>query len=153
VDPRLTLSAPQPLAAITAVSLLPYRVAAGVIGVLAALALFLSSLGVYGVVAHAVEQRRREIGVRIALGARSPEVLRMILASGLRLALPGLVVGALGAVGAARLLRSLLLGVSPTDPITFAVVIAVLVATLTLASFVPGRRAAGLDPLEALRSE
>jgi predicted permease len=153
VDPRLTQSPPQTLEAITAVSLLPARVAAGVTGVLGALALFLSSLGVYGVVAHAVAQRRREIGVRIALGASRPEVVRMIVAGGLRLALPGLILGALGAIGSAQLLRSLLMGISPTDPLTFAAVLLVLVGTLTLASLIPGRRAASVDPLETLRAE
>jgi putative ABC transport system permease protein len=153
VDPRLTLSAPQTLEAVTSVSLLPSRVAAAVAGVLGALALFLSALGVYGVVAHAVAQRRREIGVRIALGARRPEVVRMIVVGGLRLALPGLIGGALGAIAAAQLLRSLLLGISPADPLTFGVVLVVLLATLTLACLIPGRRAASVDPLETLRAE
>jgi predicted permease len=152
-DPRLTISDPQSLESITAVSLLPSRVAAGVTGLLGALGLFLSSLGVYGVVAHAVAQRRREIGVRIALGARAPEVLRMIVAGGLRLALPGLLVGAAGAFGVARLLRSFLLGVSPADPATFAAVVAVLLTAVVAASWIPGRRAAAVDPMEALRAE
>jgi ABC-type antimicrobial peptide transport system permease subunit len=135
------------------VSLLPSRVAAGVTGLLGALALFLSSLGLYGVVAHAVAQRRREIGVRIALGARASEVVRMIVAGGLRLALPGLIFGVLAAFGVARLLGTLLLGISPADPLTFVVVLAVLLTTLALASGIPGRRAASVDPLDALRAE
>jgi predicted permease len=153
VDPRLTLSPPQTLEAVTAVSLLPSRVAAGVTGLLGALALFLSSLGVYGVVAHTVAQRRREIGVRIALGASAPQVVRMIVAGAFRLALPGVIVGGLAALGVARLLRSLLLGISPADPATFGAVLAVLLATVALASGIPGRRASAVDPMEALKAE
>ncbi|HUG37578.1 MAG TPA: FtsX-like permease family protein, partial [Candidatus Limnocylindrales bacterium] len=153
VDPRLTLSPPQTLEAITAVSLLPSRLAAGVTALLGGLALFLSSLGVYGIVAHSVAQRRREIGVRLALGARAPDVVRMTIAGGFKLALPGLLFGATAAIGVAQLLRSLLFGVSPTDPLTLGAVAAVLTAAVGLASWIPGRRAAAVDPLEALSAE
>lgn len=152
-DPRLALSTPQTLESITAVGLLPARIAALVTGLLGALGLFLAALGVYGVVAHGVTQRRREIGIRLAVGARAGEVLRMIVLSGLRLALPGLVVGGLAAFALARLLRGMLLGVSPADPLTFAAVAAVLLGAVVAASWLPARSAAGTDPMEALRSE
>ena len=153
VDPQLTLSPPQTLESITAVSLLPSRLAAGLTAILGGLALFLSSLGVYGVVAHAVAQRRREIGVRLALGAGAGDVVRMAVAGGLALALPGLLVGAAAAVGVAQLLRSLLFGISVTDPLALGAVVLVLTTAVGLASWIPGRRAAAVDPLEALSAE
>ncbi|HUG40364.1 MAG TPA: ABC transporter permease [Longimicrobiales bacterium] len=153
VDPRLALSTPQTLESITSVGLLPARVAAIVTGLLAGLGLFLAALGVYGVVAYGVTQRRREIGIRLAVGARTAQVLRMILLSGFRLAAPGLVVGAVAAFGVGQLLRGMLLGVSPADPLTFVAVAAVLLAAVALASWVPARRAAAVDPMEALRAE
>ena len=152
-DPRLSLSAAQTLEAVTAVALLPARAAALVTGLLGALGLFLAALGVYGVVAHGVAQRRREIGIRMAVGARAAEVLRLVVGGGLRLALPGVVVGVLGALGVGRLLGGMLLGVSPADPLTFAGVAVVLLAAVVLASWLPARRAAATDPMEALRSE
>lgn len=152
-DPRLALSSPQTLESVTGVALLPARLAAIVTALLAGLGLFLAALGVYGVVAHGVTQRRREIGIRVAIGARTAQVLRMILVSGLRLAAPGLLVGWLAALAVARLLRGMLLGVSPADPLTFAAVGLILVGTVVLASWVPARRAAAVDPMEALRGE
>ncbi|MBW3552618.1 MAG: ABC transporter permease [Gemmatimonadetes bacterium] len=152
-DPRLALSSPQTLESITSVGLLPARVAATVTGLLAGLGLFLAALGVYGVVAHGVTQRRREIGIRLAIGARTAEVLRMVLLGGLRLAAPGLLVGAVAALALGQLLRGMLLGVSPADPVTFVGGAAVLLAAVALASWLPARRAAAVDPMEALRGE
>ncbi len=152
-DPRLAITAPQTLAEITAVGLLPARVAAYVAGLLGALGLFLSALGIYGVVAHGVVQRRREIGIRMAVGAEARRVLKGVIADGLRLALPGLALGAIAALGVARLLRGMLFGVSPTDPLTLAAVALLLLATVGVASWVPARRAASVDPVEALRAE
>ncbi len=152
-DPRLSVSLPQTLEQITAVGLLPARVSAWVAGVLGALGLFLSALGVYGVVAHGVVQRRREIGIRMAVGAAASRVLRGVVADGVRLALPGLLLGGAAAVAVARLLRGMLFGISPTDPVTLAAAAAVLIATVVLASWLPARRAAAVDPVEALRSD
>ena len=152
-DPRLSLSDPQSLEAVTGVGLLPARVAALVASLLGGLGLFLAVLGVYGVVAHGVVQRRREIGIRMAIGARAPDVSRMVVLGGLRLALPGLIVGAAGAVAVGRLLRGMLLGISPSDPATLAAVGALLVGSVALASWIPARRASAVDPIEALRSE
>ncbi len=152
-DPRLAISAPQTLAEITAVGLLPARVAAYVAGLLGALGLFLSALGIYGVVAHGVVQRRREIGIRMAIGAEAGRVLRGVINDGIRLALPGLLLGAVAALVVARLIRGMLFGVSPTDPLTLVAVALLLLATVAVASWVPARRAASVDPVEALRAE
>ena len=117
------------------------------------LALLLSAIGVYGVVAFAVANRTREIGVRMALGATREGILRTVLGDALRLALPGLVVGGVLAIGAGFAIRSTLLGVSPMDAISFGSVIGILLLVVLLASIVPARRASGTDPMEALRCE
>jgi predicted permease len=117
------------------------------------LALLLSAIGVYGVVAFAVTNRTREIGVRMALGATREGVLRTVLGDALRLAVPGLVIGGILAVGTGFAIRSTLLGVSPMDPISFGIVIGILVLVVLLASIVPAKRASGTNPMEALRCE
>ena len=152
-DPRLTLGAVQDLEEIAGIGLLPQRLAAGLTTAMGGLALFLSVLGVYGVLAYSVVQRRRELGVRMAVGATRGSVTGLVLRSGLKLALPGLVLGGLLALAASRVLRSLLFGVSPTDPVTFAVVGATLLAAVVVASVVPALRAARQDPLSSLRAE
>jgi predicted permease len=116
-------------------------------------ALILGIVGVYGVIAYAVARRSREIGTRIALGAQRETVLRMVLRQGLVLAALGVIVGVVLALGLTRLMSSLLYEVSPLDPITFAVVVALLLAVALLASWVPARRAARVEPMEALRVE
>ena len=117
------------------------------------MALFLSGLGVYGVVAFAVSRRTREIGVRMALGAEARQVAGMVMAGAVRMAAPGLAVGAALAVALGMLLRSFLLGVSPLDPVTLVTVAGVLIVLVAAASWVPARRAARVNPVEALRSE
>jgi predicted permease len=121
------------------------------IGVFGASALLLAALGVYGVIAYLVANRRQEIGVRIALGAQSGDVLRMVLREGVVLAVAGVVVGGAAAVALTRLIAGLLYGVSPLDPVSFPVVAAGLIAVALLASFLPARRAARINPLTALR--
>jgi len=116
-------------------------------------ALALAVTGVYGVAAYGVVQRTREIGVRLALGARSSDVLRLILGQGLATALSGVAAGVAGSFATARALQSLLFGVPTTDPLTFAAVTALLVAVAGLACYLPARRAAMLDPARALRDE
>lgn len=116
-------------------------------------ALVLTAVGLYGVLSYAVSSRTREIGVRLALGARGRNVLALIVGQGMRLALIGLTAGLAGAFVAARVLESMLYGVSAGDPVTFAGVSALLIAVCGLACVVPARRAARVDALVALRAE
>lgn len=116
-------------------------------------ALLLATAGVFGVMAYSVSRRTREIGVRVALGARSQDVLAMILGQGLRTILIGLAIGLAGSLVLTRTMASLLFGVTSTDPLTFAAVIALLIAAALLACYIPARRATKVDPMEALRYE
>src|SRR6476661_5539012 len=123
------------------------------LGVFALLALLLASVGIYGVLSYLVGQRTKEIGVRMALGAQKFDVLRMVLKDGARMTLVGIVLGLVGAVGLTRLMRSMLYGVKPADPLTFISVAALLCAIAMLACYVPARRAMKVDPMEALRHQ
>ncbi len=124
-----------------------------VLAVFAALALLLAAIGIDGVMAYSAAQRRREIGVRLALGARPSDVVRMLFKKGVLLALAGMAAGFAGAIALARVLKSLLFGVSPLDLATFATVAVLLTITAVLAAYLPGRSAARVDPLQALREE
>jgi putative ABC transport system permease protein len=119
----------------------------------AVLALLLAAIGVYGVMGHMVMQRSREIGVRLALGALSEDVVGMVLRSGLRLALPGVAAGLAGAIALSGILASFLFGVSSLDPLTYVGVAALLILVAVLATYLPSRAAARLDPLVVLREE
>ena len=122
------------------------------LAVAAAMALLLSAVGIYGVISYVVAQRRPEIGVRIALGAQLSQVSRLVVMQSLRLAAIGVVIGLAGALAVTRTMRSLLFDVSPTDPVVLVLVPLLLMAIAAVASFVPARRAARVDPAEALRS-
>lgn len=124
-----------------------------VLGLFAFLALFLASIGIYGVLAYAVAQQSHEIGIRMALGAQRRDVMRLILVRGARLALAGLAIGVLAALGLTRLMSSLLYATSASDPLTFAAVATVLLAVALLACYIPARRAMRVDPMIALRNE
>jgi predicted permease len=153
VDPSLSLNPVISLERSSSLGILPQRVAAGLTTALGALALLLSALGVYGVVAYALSRRRREMGVRMALGAGSRRVAGMVLRHGLGLAMPGMLIGLPAVVGLGFVLRSFLLGLSPLDPVAVVVVPALLLGTVVLACAAPARRAARVQPMEALRSE
>ncbi|HEV8702062.1 MAG TPA: ABC transporter permease [Candidatus Polarisedimenticolia bacterium] len=123
------------------------------IGIFALAALLLAAVGIYGVISYSATQRTQEIGLRMALGARSRDVILMVVGQGMRLALAGTGLGVMGALGLTWLMRGLLFGVSATDPLTFALIAAILAGVALLASYLPARRASGVDPMIALRSE
>ena len=123
------------------------------LGIAGAMALALGIVGIYGVISYSVSQRSREIGIRLALGAQQGELKRMFVSHGLVLASIGVAVGLLAAAGLMRLMKSLLFGISPLDPLTYASVPLILAVATVLASYLPARRAAAVDPVEALRAE
>jgi predicted permease len=151
IDANLSLSPVIRLDHYTAVGTLPQRIAGVLAMTLGLLALLLSGMGVYGVMAFTVHRRTRELGIRAALGAEPGRVLRTILAGGMRLALPGLILGVVLAILAARLLRGLLLGVSPLDPWALGGVALAILGMVLGGTLVPALRAARVDPAEALR--
>jgi predicted permease len=144
---------PQTMEGIISDSIASRRFSMILLGTFAGLALLLSSIGIYGVVSYLVVQHTREIGIRIALGAQRRDVLRMVLGDGAKMALIGVAVGIVAALGLTRLMRSVLYGVSATDPTTFAAVVIVLTSVALAACYIPARRAMRVDPMIALRYE
>lgn len=153
VDPAVPVFDVTSLNDIIAASLFAQRISASLLGVLGNVALLLAAVGLYGVMAYSVAQRTNEIGIRMALGALSRDVLRLVLGQAAKLAMMGVVVGTAVALALTRLMSTLLFGVSATDPTTFAGVALLLVVVALAASYVPVRRAMKLDPVVALRYE
>ena len=141
------------MTAVVDASMATPRLTGSLLTVFAALALSLASVGVAGVLAYLVSRRRREIGIRMALGASRAEVMALVVRRGLATAGAGIAAGGIAALFLTRLMEGLLFGVAPRDPVTFAVSGGALLAVAALASAVPALRAARVDPLEALRSE
>jgi ABC-type antimicrobial peptide transport system permease subunit len=134
-------------------STLPSRVSADMMSLFSALALALAAIGIYGVVAYGVSQQAREFGVRMALGATRRDVVRLVLRSGGRMVGAGIGIGMVSALGLSRLIQGALVGVNPTDPLTYATVAAVLGATGLFACAIPAVRASAARPVRALRAD
>jgi putative ABC transport system permease protein len=153
VNPNLPIARPRTLREIYDGSMAQTSFTLVILGIAAAVSLLLGTVGIYGVIAYVVSQRRREIGIRVALGARAAEVQRMFITRGLTVTGAGLILGGVGAIGVMRFLRTLLFEVSPMDPITYAVVIAGLGAVALVATWLPARAATRVDPATALRGD
>ncbi len=153
VDPTLPVSGGQTLVETVSASLAERRFSMEIVALFALTALFLTALGIYGVISYMVSERTHEIGIRIALGAESSSILQVVLRQGLGLAIAGAAVGLVGALLVSHLMTGLLYGVKPTDPLTFAGVALLLIGVALLACYIPARRALRVDPLVALRHE
>ncbi len=153
LDASLATSSVRTLSSVVDGTVAPLRFYLLLVGLFAGVALLLAAVGLYGVVAYAVQQRTRELGIRMALGARARQVMGMVLGRYLRLTALGLVIGLALAAGASRALTHLLSGVRPTDPMTYAVVVLVLGAVAVVAALLPARRAARVPPAVALRGD
>jgi putative ABC transport system permease protein len=153
LDPNRPIDHVQTLEEIRDEAIAPQRLNATLIGLFAALALAIATVGVAGVLAFSVSQRTNELGIRMALGAERGTILRMILGEGAAMAVVGLVVGGLAAIPLSELLKGLLFGVEPADPPTIALSAALLVGVAVVAAWIPARRATVVDPITALRSE
>ena len=153
LEPGVPIIDSQTMEAQVAATLLPVRVGLWVVSAVGAVALLLAAVGLYGVIAYSVSRRTREIGIRMALGARPAAVLSLVMRQGLTVAAAGLVLGGLLAIAATRALAGMLYGVSLADPIAWMTAVAALLGAATLANLLPARRAARVDPSVALRSE
>jgi putative ABC transport system permease protein len=153
IDPALPIFGMQTMSDTVADSLVRPRFLSLLLGAFSVIALALAAVGIYGVMAYSVSQRTQEIGVRVALGARSSDVMKMVLGQGTKLAAVGVGIGLVGAFALTRVMSTLLFEVSVTDPVTFAAVVALLAIVALLACYIPARRATKVDPLIALRCE
>jgi len=153
VNANLPVASPRTMADIADASMARTSFTLVMLAIAGAMALLLGIVGIYGVIAYSVAQRRREIGIRLALGAQRRELRWMFVRSALVLTGIGVALGLLAAAGLMQLMKSLLFGVSPVDPLTYAAVMALLGAVATMASYLPARRAAAVNPVEALRAE
>jgi putative ABC transport system permease protein len=153
IDPKVPLSEVQPMQTFVDQAMAPVRFTMTLIGIFAAIAIVLAAVGLYGVLATIVRQRTAEIGMRLVFGAPRASILQLVVGEGMKMSLAGMVVGIAAALGITRVMASLFVGVSPTDPLTF-VAITILFATVALlAAWLPALRASRLDPMEAIRDE
>jgi putative ABC transport system permease protein len=153
LDSNLALTNVQTIGELLSQGLWAPRMGAALLAVFGGLALVLAIIGVYGVLSYSVNQQTREIGIRMAMGAQTGRVLRLVVGQGMRLAAAGLILGLIVAFAAMRVLGSLLYGVSAHDPLTFGAVSLVLALAAVLACYIPARRATKVDPIIALRYE
>ena len=153
LDEHMAISSLGPVDELIGTVLFLPRAGAIVFGLLGGLGLGLAALGLYGVLAYAVSQRTHEIGVRVAMGANRSDIVSLVIRQGLVLTGIGILIGVVAALASTRALSSILYGISPTDALTFATVILVLLGISALAAYLPARRATKLDPLDALRYE
>jgi putative ABC transport system permease protein len=153
VDPRAPLAEIQPMTAFLDKAMAPIRFTTTLIGIFAAVAMMLAAVGLYGVLSTIVRQRTAEIGMRMVFGAPRSSILRLVVGEGLKLSAVGIVIGLIGALAVTRVMASLLVGVNPTDPATFAAIVALFGIIAMAASWMPARRASRLDPMAAIREE
>jgi putative ABC transport system permease protein len=152
-DPTLPSTEFITLAGIVDQAVAPRRLITFLLGAFSSLALLLAAIGLYGVVAYSVTQRTREIGIRLAVGAQRGDVMNLIVGEGLKMAAAGVALGLVASLLMSHVLRSLLFGVTATDPFVFAANAAILLLVAVLACAIPARRAARVDPMVALRNE
>jgi len=153
LDPDLPVSDVRPMTAYVADAQAQARFSLVLMGLFALMALILTSVGIYGVIAYSVSQRTKEIGIRMALGEEPGRIRNRVVAVGMKLVMASVVIGVVAAFALSRVMSNLLYAVSSTDPITFAGISAILIVVAAIASYVPARRATRIDPLEALRIE
>jgi putative ABC transport system permease protein len=153
VNPQFSLDEMQPMEALVTQAQASTRFSLLLIGVFAVVAGLLAGVGLYGVLSTVVRQRTAEIGVRMALGARSGTIFNLIVGQGLRLTAVGVAAGLVAALALTRAMTTMLVGVKPTDPITFVTMAVIFFVVAGIASWIPARRAAGVDPAIALRDE
>jgi putative ABC transport system permease protein len=153
IDPLVPAAEMQPMRAFVDRAMAPTQFALALIAAFAVIAAVLAAVGLYGVLSTAVRQRTAEIGVRMVFGAPATRIFRLVIGHGLRLSVIGIVLGLAGALALTRAMRSMLIGVAPTDPATFVTMSIIFLTIAAVACWVPARRAASLDPAAALREE